>query len=68
MSIENEMELNVNEINIENEIVRTLENEHLKIKNSRAKDNEEKMQIKFKICIFKEKYGKDIIKMHYNSS
>jgi hypothetical protein len=31
-SIENEMELNVNEINIEKEIVGTLENECLKIK------------------------------------
>jgi hypothetical protein len=31
-SIENEMELNVNEINIEKKIVGTLENEHLKIK------------------------------------
>ncbi len=54
-SIENEMELNVNEINIEKKIVGTLENEHLKIKNSKPNDNEENMQIKFQKLQFQRK-------------
>jgi hypothetical protein len=49
------LELNVNEINIENEIVRTLKNECLKIKNNRAKDNEENTQIKLQKMHFQRK-------------
>lgn len=46
MSIGNEIELNVNEMNIEEEIVRTLEqNESLQTKNSKAWDNEKRIQI-----------------------
>jgi hypothetical protein len=41
----NEIELNVNEMNIEEEIVRTLEqNESLRTKNSKAGDNEKKFK------------------------
>ncbi len=68
ISIENEMELNVNEMDIDQEeIVRTLkQNESFQIKNNTVENNEPKecKQI-FKSCIFKEKYQKDITKMHY---
>lgn len=46
MSIENEIELNVIQMNIEKEIVRTLEqNESLQSKNSKTRDNEKRIQI-----------------------
>jgi len=47
ISIENEMELNVNEMNIIEEIMGTLEqNESLQTKNSITKNNEEKAHSK----------------------
>jgi hypothetical protein len=53
MSIGNEIELNVNEMNIEEEIVRTLEkNESLQTKNSKAGDNEKRIQINLQKIAF----------------
>ncbi len=68
ISIENEMELNVNEMDIDQEeIVRTSKlSESFQIENIIVENNEPKecKQI-FKSCIFKEKYREDITKMHY---
>jgi hypothetical protein len=68
ISIENEVELNVNEMDIDQEeIVRTSkQNESFQIENKVLENNESKecKQI-FKSCIFKEKCREDITKMHY---
>ncbi len=61
ISIENEMDID------QEEIVRTSkQNESFQIENNIVKNNEPKecKQI-FKSCIFKEKYWENIIKMHY---
>jgi hypothetical protein len=56
MSIGNEIELNVNEMNIKEQIVRTLEqNESLQTKNSKAQDNEKRIQINLPKMAFSKK-------------
>ncbi len=65
MSIENELELNVNEYWKDNCGI-FFKKWSLQTKHSRVKDNEEKMQIKFQKLCFQRKYGEDITKkLHY---
>jgi hypothetical protein len=56
MSIGNEIKVNVNEMNIEEESVRTLEqNESLQTKNSKVGDNEKRIRINFQKIAFSKK-------------